>query len=41
MTTGYDSRVEAESMINIYREEVNRALFFLLDKNVEKFMMDA
>lgn len=37
--SGYSSRVEAESMINIYREEVNRALFFLIDKNTHKFMV--
>ncbi len=37
---GYSSRVEAETMINTYREEVNRALFFLLKENNEDFMVN-
>ncbi|MGR3175077.1 MAG: hypothetical protein ACUZ8N_10815 [Candidatus Scalindua sp.] len=38
---GYTSRVEAESMINVYRESFNRGLFFLLDQQVEDFMVGA
>ena len=37
--SGYTSRAEAESMINVYRESFNRGLFFLLDKKTETFMV--
>ena len=36
--SNYSSRVEAESMINVYREAVNRALFILIDKQTQTFI---
>jgi len=39
--SGYTSRVEAETMINTYREEINRNLFFLLQQDNENFIVGA
>ncbi len=38
---GYSSRVEAETMINTYREEINRNLFFLLNEDNKEFILGA
>ena len=35
---GYTSRVEAETMINTYREEINRNLFFLLNEDNKEYI---